>query len=310
MTLTPLPEVGEPVSLVEVGPRDGLQNEATVLSPSVRAEFVRRLAAAGCDRIEAGSFVHPKWIPSMAGTAEVFAQLSDLDGVRLSALTPNARGFADACAAAVGEVAVFMSASETHNQKNTNCGTLESLDRFAPILEQAAALEMPVRGYLSVVAGCPYEGDVAVSKVVRLAARLLSMGCYEVSLGDTIGVGTPRDIHALMDGFEAEGIRSDQLALHLHDTRGTALANVVAGLERGVRVFDSSAGGLGGCPYAPGASGNVATEDVVYLCERMGLSTRVNLDRVVQVSGWMAEQLGKEPVSRVYRAQRAQEESL
>ncbi len=297
-----LPESGTELSIVEVAPRDGLQNEAIVLAPKLRAEFIRRLTSTGISRIEAGSFVNPKWIPAMAGTADVFAELDGLNGVRLSALTPNARGFADACATSVGEVAVFMSASETHNQKNTNCSTQESVDRFAPILEQSTALGLRVRGYLSVVAGCPYEGSVAVSRVVRLGSRLLEMGCYELSLGDTIGVATPRQIHTLMDGFAAEGIDSDRLAWHLHDTRGTALANVVAGLERGVRTFDASAGGLGGCPYAPGASGNVATEDVVYLADQMGLSTGIDLDALVDVSGWMAEHLGKAPVSRVWQA--------
>ncbi len=297
-----LPDTGTKLSIVEVAPRDGLQNESVVLPPVLRAEFIRRLAATGIDRIEAGSFVNPKWIPAMAGTAEVLAALDGLTGVRLSALTPNARGFADACATAVGEVAVFMSASETHNLKNTNCSTQESVDRFTPILEQATALGIRVRGYLSVVAGCPYEGAVAVSRVVRLGARLLEMGYYELSLGDTIGVATPRQIHELMDGFAAEGIEANRLAWHLHDTRGTALANVVAGLERGVRTFDASAGGLGGCPYAPGASGNVATEDLVYLADQMGLSTGIDLDALVDVSGWMSEHLGKSPVSRVWQA--------
>jgi len=304
-----LPSSGEEVSIVEVAPRDGLQNEATVLPPAVRAEFIRRLAAVGLVRMEAGSFVNPKWIPSMAGTAEVLTELGPQPDLRLSVLTPNARGFADACGSSVGEVAVFMSASESHNQKNTNCSTQESLHRFDPILEQSAALGLRVRGYLSVVAGCPYEGSVAVSRVVRLGAKLLAMGCYELSLGDTIGVGTPRQIHALMDGFAAEGIEASQLALHLHDTRGTALANVVAGLERGVRSFDSSAGGLGGCPYAPGASGNLATEDLVYLCQEMGLVTGIDLEGLAEVSAWMAGHLGKAPVSRVWQAISAAKET-
>ena len=304
-----LPSQGVEVSIVEVAPRDGLQNEAVVLAPTVRAEFIRRLAAAGLVRMEAGSFVNPKWIPAMAGTAEVLSELGPQPDLRLSVLTPNARGFADACASTVNEVAVFMSASESHNQKNTNCSTQESLDRFAPILEQSQALGLRVRGYLSVVAGCPYEGAVAVSRVVRLGARLLAMGCYELSLGDTIGVGTPRQIDALMAGFAAEGIEASQLALHLHDTRGTALANVVAGLERGVRSFDSSAGGLGGCPYAPGASGNLATEDLVYLCNEMGLVTGVDLEGLVEVSAWMAGHLDKVPASRVWQAMSATKET-
>ena len=305
-----LPESGTELSIVEVAPRDGLQNESVVLLPELRSEFIRRLAATGIDRIEAGSFVNPKWIPAMAGTAQVLAGLEGLDGVRLSALTPNARGFADAIATPIGEVAVFMSASETHNRKNTNCGAQESLGRFAPIVEQSAAIGIQARGYLSVVAGCPYEGPVAVSRVVRLGAHLLEMGCYELSLGDTIGVATPKQIHDIMDGFAAEGIDSTRLAWHLHDTRGTALANVVAGLERGVRTFDASAGGLGGCPYAPGASGNVATEDVVYLADQMGLKTGIDLDALVDVSGWMAEHLGKLPVSRVWQAVSAAKETI
>jgi hydroxymethylglutaryl-CoA lyase len=259
--------------------------------------------------LEVGSFVNPKWIPAMAGTAEVLQELSDLEGLRASVLTPNARGFADALACPVNEVAVFMSATESHNQKNTNCSTAESLARFEPMLEQARSLGLSVRGYLSVVAGCPYEGEVAVARVVQLGRRLLQMGCYELSLGDTIGVATPRQINAILDGFAAEGLAVDRLALHLHDTRGTALANVVAGLERGVRCFDSSAGGLGGCPYAPGASGNLATEDLVYLCETMGLKTGVDLEALVEVSGWMGELLGKRPVSRVWQAVRARKDS-
>jgi hydroxymethylglutaryl-CoA lyase len=297
-----LPNAGEAISIVEVAPRDGLQNEPQVLQPKQRAEFIRRLAAAGLNRLEAGSFVNPKWIPAMAGTAEVLQELVGLEGLRASVLTPNARGFADALACPVNEVAVFMSASESHNQKNTNCSTVESLARFDPMLEQARSLGVSVRGYLSVVAGCPYEGEVSVARVVRLGRRLLEMGCYELSLGDTIGVATPRQIHAILDGFDSEGIAVERLALHLHDTRGTALANVVAGLERGVRCFDSSAGGLGGCPYAPGASGNLATEDLVYLCDTMGLKTGVDLDALVEVSRWMGELLGKRPVSRVWQA--------
>jgi hydroxymethylglutaryl-CoA lyase len=252
--------------------------------------------------MEAGSFVNPKWIPAMADTAGVLAEVAPRDGLQLSVLTPNARGFADALACDVGEVAVFMSASETHNQKNTNCSTTESLDRYAPMLEQSKAMGLRVRGYLSVVAGCPYEGPVALSRVVRLGRRLLEMGCYELSLGDTIGVATPRQIHDLLDAFHTEGVAVEHLALHLHDTRGTALSNVVAGLERGVRTFDASAGGLGGCPYAPGASGNLATEDLVYLCDEMGLKTGVDLEALVDVSRWMGTQLGKPPVSRVWQA--------
>ncbi len=303
-----LPEPDDAIAIVEVAPRDGLQNEATLISAKQRAEFIRRLVATGLTRVEAGSFVNPKWVPSMAGTAEVLAELTGLDGARLSVLTPNARGFADALASEVGEIAVFMSATESHNQKNTNCSTAESVARFTPMVEQARSVGMLSRGYLSVIAGCPYEGAVAVSRVVRLGLQLLEMGCYQLSLGDTIGVATPRQIHAILDGFDAAGVSGKQLALHLHDTRGTALANVVAGMERGLRCFDASAGGLGGCPYAPGASGNLATEDLVYLCDTMGLKTGVDLEALVQVSGWMGERLGKQPVSRVWQAVNARKD--
>jgi hydroxymethylglutaryl-CoA lyase len=304
-----LPPAGEAVSIVEVAPRDGLQNESVVLPPEQRAEFISRLAACGLKRIEAGSFVSPKWVPSMAGTAEVLKLLGDRPELRLSALTPNARGFADALASGVAEVAVFMSASETHNQSNLNCSIAESLSRYAAIIEQGRATGMPARAYLSVVVGCPYEGKVAASKVVRLGVKLLEMGCYELSLGDTIGVGTPRQVSEIVRAFTAEGVSPERLALHLHDTRGMALVNVLAGLESGVRTFDSSAGGLGGCPYAPGASGNLATEDLVYLCDGIGLQTGVNLENLVDTSAWMAEKLGKRPVSRVWQALRATKEN-
>jgi hydroxymethylglutaryl-CoA lyase len=303
-----LPPAGETLSIVEVAPRDGLQNESVVLPPELRAEFISRLAACGLKRIEAGSFVNPKWVPAMAGTAEVLRLLGDRPGLRLSALTPNARGFADALASEVAEVAVFMSASEAHNQSNLNCSIAESLSRYSAIIEQGRATGLPARAYLSVVVGCPFDGEVAASKVVRLGMKLLEMGCYELSLGDTIGVGTPRQISELIGAFAAAGVGPERLALHLHDTRGMALVNVLAGLESGVRTFDSSAGGLGGCPYAPGASGNLATEDLVYLCDGIGLQTGVDLQSLVDTSTWMAEKLGKRPVSRVWRALTAEKE--
>jgi isopropylmalate/homocitrate/citramalate synthase len=303
-----LPPAGETVSIVEVAARDGLQNESLVLPPKQRAEFISRLAACGLTRLEAGSFVNPKWIPAMAGTAEVLQLLGERPELRLSALTPNARGFADALASEVAEVAIFMSASEAHNRSNLNCSIAESLSRYTAIVEQGRATGVPVRAYLSVVVGCPYEGKVSPSKVVRLGVKLLEMGCYELSLGDTIGVGTPREVSDLLLAFAAEGVSPEHLALHLHDTRGMAMANVLAGLESGLRTFDSSAGGLGGCPYAPGASGNLATEDLVYLCEGIGLQTGVDLQKLVDTSAWMAEKLGKRPVSRVWQALSAAKE--
>ena len=304
-----LPEAGTAISIVEVAPRDGLQNESQVLPASTRAHFVERLADAGLKRIEAGSFVNPKWIPAMAGSADLFRLVEVPEGVRLSALTPNLRGYDDAVAAGVREVAVFLSASETHNKKNTNCSSAESIERFRPIIERAAAAGIPVRGYVSVVVGCPYEGDVAPERVVALGSQLLEMGCYELSLGDTIGVGTPRQVNALLEAFAAAGVPMSRLALHLHDTRGMAIANVVAGLCAGVRTFDASAGGLGGCPYAPGATGNLATEDLVYLLDGLGLDCGVDLESLGAVSAWMGEILNKAPASRVWSTLAAAKES-
>ncbi|MBF95180.1 MAG: hydroxymethylglutaryl-CoA lyase [Myxococcales bacterium] len=299
------PPPGTGITIVEVGPRDGLQNEPEKLTVQTRVKFVRALAAAGLKRIEAASFVHPKWIPSMAGAAEVMAGLRDLQGVQLSALTPNLRGLEDGLKAGLKEAAVFTSASETHCQKNINCSIEESFERFLPVAERCREAGVRMRGYVSVVAGCPYEGDVEPEQVARLSKRLIDeVGCFEVSLGDTVGVGTPSTIWSLLHAHSEAGVDRSRLALHLHDTRGTALANVLVGLSAGIRTFDSSAGGLGGCPYAPGATGNLATEDLVYMLEGMGLETGVNLAQLTEATAGICQLLGRRPPSRTWRALR------
>ncbi len=302
---SPFPPTGTAVSIVEVGPRDGLQNEPEKLTVGTRVKFVRALAAAGLKRIEAASFVHPKWIPSMAGAAEVMAELRDLEGVQLSALTPNLRGLEDGLSVGIEEAAVFTSASESHCQKNINCSIDESFERFAPVAARCREAGVRLRGYVSVVVGCPYEGAVDPERVVILTKRLLDeVGCFEVSLGDTVGVGTPATVLALLQAHIEAGVDLSRLALHLHDTRGTALANVLVGLQAGVRTFDASAGGLGGCPYAPGATGNLATEDLVYMLEGMGLETGVNLAQLSEATAGVCQLLGRRPPSRTWRALR------
>jgi hydroxymethylglutaryl-CoA lyase len=299
-----VPAAGTSVTVVEVGPRDGLQNEPTVLSVAERADFVRSLAAAGLERIEAGSFVNPKWVPAMADSAAVFEALADLTGPRPSALTPNLHGVSDALAAGVDELAMFLSASETHSQKNINASIDEALQRARSVAAAGRAGGARVRGYVSVIFGCPYEGAVPVERVVELTQELLTFGCYEVSLGDTIGVGTPREVSALIIALEDAQVDLGRIALHLHDTRGTALVNVLIGLQMGVRTFDAAAGGLGGCPYAPGASGNLATEDLVYLFDGLGLSHGVDLGLLMDATETVCAALGRAPNSRVYAAQR------
>ncbi len=286
------------IEIVEVGPRDGLQNEPVPVSPESRAELVRRLAAAGLRRIEAGGFVSPKWVPQMAGTRELFALLDDSLRNRCSALVPNLRGLADAVQAGVREIAVFGAASESFSRNNIHAGIEESLTRFAAVIREAHGHGIRVRGYVSCIAGCPYEGDVPVARVVKVARALHRAGCYEISLGDTIGTGTPRRIAEVVRACATE-IPVAQLALHLHDTYGQALANVLAGLLAGIRVFDSSVGGLGGCPYAPGASGNLATEDLLYMLEGMGLGTGVDLDAVLAADRFICGILGRPTRSKV-----------
>lgn len=289
------------VRLVEVGPRDGLQNESRPVSVSDKLQLVHDLADAGVSYIEAGSFVSPKWVPQMAGSAELFAGIQRKDGVTYAALTPNLRGFEDALAAGVKEVAVFAAASESFSQRNINCSISESLDRFLPIMEAARLHGISVRGYVSCVLGCPYEGDIAPKQVAAVANELFAMGCYEVSLGDTIGTGTPGATRTLFDVVAGQ-IPRGKLAGHFHDTYGQALANIYASLLEGIQVFDSSVAGLGGCPYAKGATGNVASEDVVYLLNGLGIETGIDLDKLIAAGQRISETLGRANGSRVARA--------
>lgn len=286
------------IRLVEVGPRDGLQNEARPLTVEQRLELINRLADSGLTEIEAGSFVSPKWVPQMADTDQVLASLNLKGPNHYPVLVPNQKGLDAAMAAGAKDIAVFGAASESFSQKNINCSIEESLNRFRPVAEQAKAAGIRVRGYVSCLVACPYEGPIKPAQVVPVVRALFDMGCYEVSLGDTIGRGTPRSIKAVLDTLLTE-FPADHLALHCHDTYGMALANIMAGLERGIRVFDSSVGGAGGCPYAPGASGNVATEDVVYLLEQEGFHTGVNLSTLVDTGRWLFHLLDKVPASRV-----------
>ncbi|MEE4916061.1 hydroxymethylglutaryl-CoA lyase [Pseudomonas alliivorans] len=289
------------VSLVEVGPRDGLQNESRPISIADKVRLVDDLTAAGLGHIEVGSFVSPKWVPQMAGSAQVLEQIQRREGVIYSALAPNFRGFEDALAAGVREVAVFAAASEAFSQRNLNCSISESLERFAPIMEAARMHGLRVRGYVSCVLGCPYEGRVTPEQVAAVANELHAMGCYEISLGDTIGTGTPGATRALFSTV-ANQISRGKLAGHFHDTYGQALVNIYASLEEGIHVFDSSVAGLGGCPYAKGASGNVATEDVLYMLEGMGIETGVDLDQVIQAGQRICDVLERSNGSRVAKA--------
>ena len=290
------------VLIYEVGPRDGLQNEPDAVPTDAKVELVRRLAGAGLRRIEITSFVSPKWIPQLADADELARRAPRVAGVAYSALVPNQAGYERFRAARLPVAAFFVSASETHNRKNVNCGVAEHLERFRPVAERARADGVRLRAYVSTVCGCPYEGEVPVASVVELVRRLAALGAEELSLGDTIGVGHPRQVRDLVRAVAAE-IPLARVALHLHDTWGRALANVQAGYEAGVRCFDAALGGLGGCPYAPGASGNVATEDVVDLFERAGVATRVNLDALVDASAWLERDVLRRALpGRVYRA--------
>ncbi|KAA8698264.1 MULTISPECIES: hydroxymethylglutaryl-CoA lyase [Pseudomonas] len=292
------------VRLVEVGPRDGLQNEAQPISVADKVQLVDALSAAGLGYIEVGSFVSPKWVPQMAGSAEVFAQIQRKPGVIYGALAPNLRGFEDALAAGVKEVAVFAAASEAFSQRNINCSISESLERFAPIMAAAQQQGVSVRGYVSCVLGCPYEGQVAPEQVAAVARELYAMGCYEVSLGDTIGTGTAGATRRM---FEVVGkdVPRAKLAGHFHDTYGQAIANLYASLLEGINVFDSSIAGLGGCPYAKGASGNVATEDVLYLLNGLGIETGIDMDKLLVAGQQICSVLGRPTGSRVARARSA-----
>ncbi|MGO8916911.1 MAG: hydroxymethylglutaryl-CoA lyase [Stellaceae bacterium] len=294
-------QVPKQVRMVEVGPRDGLQNEAQIVPAATKIALIEQLADAGLGVVEAGSFVSPKWIPQMADTAEVLARLRRKPGVSYPVLVPNMKGFAAALAAGVEEIAIFAAASESFSQRNINCSIAESLARFAPVAEAARRHGLRLRGYISCVVDCPYDGPIAPVAVADVAAKLLAMGCYEVSLGDTIGTGTPGRIQAMIDRV-AEAVPRERLAVHFHDTYGQALANILASLEHGIAVIDSSVAGLGGCPYAKGASGNVASEDVLYLLSGLGIRTGVELARLAAAGRFISQALGREPASKVARA--------
>ena len=289
------------VRIVEVGPRDGLQNEPGEVPTAVKVELIERLADAGLPAVEATAFVSPKWVPRMADHTEVLERLRRKPGVSYPVLTPNLKGFESARAAGATEVAVFGAASEAFSKKNINCSIAESLQRFQPIVELSLRHKIRVRGYVSCVLGCPYEGEVKPERVAEVAAALYEMGCYEVSLGDTIGVGTPGKARAMIEAC-ARRVPLERLAGHYHDTYGQALANIYASLELGLSTFDASIAGLGGCPYAAGASGNVATEDVVYMLHGLGIETGVDLRRLVEIGRWICGVLGREPASKVNRA--------
>jgi len=289
------------VRIVEVGPRDGLQNEPNQVPTAVKLELIERLADAGLPAVEATAFVSPKWVPQMADHTEVLERIRRKPGVAYPVLTPNLKGFEAARAAGATEVAVFAAASEAFSKKNINCTIDESLERFRPLAMEAKKHNIKVRGYVSCVLGCPYEGNVRPERVADVAAALHQMGCYEVSLGDTIGVGTPGKTKVMIEAC-ARRMPLEQLAGHFHDTYGQALANIYASLEAGVATFDSSIAGLGGCPYAKGASGNVATEDVVYLLQGLGIETGIDLDKLVAIGRWICGLLGREPSSKVNRA--------
>ncbi|MCL6631703.1 MAG: hydroxymethylglutaryl-CoA lyase [Alicyclobacillus herbarius] len=292
------------VVIQEVGPRDGLQHEPGFVQTQTKVELVQRLVDAGCRRIEVSSFVHPRWIPALADADEVFASLRRVSGVEYSALVPNLKGLERALAARVDAVSVFMSASETHNRKNINKSIAETFPVLQPVIRQAKAAGLRVRGYVSTAFGCPYEGPVPVDQVVRVSQHLLEMGVDELSIGDTIGVAVPTQVEHLLSEL-APHIPLSRVALHFHDTRGTALANIYAALEVGVSTFDASIGGLGGCPYAPGATGNVATEDVLYMLEGMGVATEIDTNRLMEVSEWLESELGRPLDSHASRVARS-----
>jgi len=292
------------VRVVEVGARDGLQNEAARVPAPVKIELIERLGQAGLPVIEATSFVSPKWVPQMADAAEVLAGLRRSPGVSYPVLVPNVQGLERAVQAGADHVAVFTAASDAFNRKNINCDIAGSLRRLQPVVERALAQNLPLRGYVSCALGCPYQGEVALSDVVRVAVALAQMGVEEISLGDTIGIGTPAKARAMLKAVAAE-VPMARIAVHFHDTRGQALANVYACLEEGVRSVDASVAGLGGCPYARGATGNLATEDLVYMLEGLGLETGVDLDALVETGRWMSAKLGREPASKLGRVKKS-----
>ena len=289
------------VRIVEVGPRDGLQNEKTIVPTAVKVELIDRLSDTGLQTIEATSFVSPKWVPQLADAADVYAAIHRKSGVRYPVLVPNLQGYERARSVGAAEIAVFTAASEAFNQKNINASIDESIARFVPVMERARADGVAVRGYVSTVLGCPYQGDVPLADVVRVAKRLHDLGCYEVSLGDTIGIGTPARARAMLAAV-AEQVPMSALAVHFHDTRGQALANILACLELGVAVVDSSVSGAGGCPYAHGATGNVASEDVVYMLHGMGIATGIDMEKLIDTGRWLSAQLVRDNGSKVGKA--------
>lgn len=299
--MTSLPRFPSRVSVYEMAPRDGLQNENAQVATHSKVRLIEALVDAGITRIEVGSFVSPKWVPQMADADEVCRMIERRPGVTYAGLCPNARGLERAIAAKVDEIAVFVSASETHNLKNVNKTTAQTLETFEPVIGPAVEHGLRVRGYVSTMWGCPYEGEVDPKRGLELAQHLLREGCYQISLGDTIGVGTPLQTQRILELFTAD-IPAEQIALHLHDTRGTALANVLMGLQMGITTFDASVAGLGGCPYAPGAAGNLATEDLVYTLHGMGIETGIDLQKLWQ-AGQVAEAIvGRELPGKVHRA--------
>ncbi|MEV0665733.1 hydroxymethylglutaryl-CoA lyase [Actinomadura luteofluorescens] len=302
MTVVPLSGLPERVTIYEVGPRDGLQNEKAVVPAEVKAEFVTRLADAGLRTIETTSFVHPRWVPQLADAEQLLDILPRSPHLRYPVLVPNERGLDRALANGVTEIAIFGSATETFARRNLNRTVDESLAMFAPVVERARAEGLWVRAYVSMVCGDPWEGDVPVEQVVSVASRMMDMGCSQLSLGDTIGVGTPGQVTALIEALTEAGIGTDRLAVHFHDTYGQALANTLAALRAGVTVVDASAGGLGGCPYAESATGNLPTEDLVWMLDGLGVETGVDLARLVAASRWMAGRLGRPSPSRVVQA--------
>ncbi|MCK1424710.1 hydroxymethylglutaryl-CoA lyase [Bradyrhizobium sp. 180] len=293
--------MSDQIRIIEMGPRDGLQNEKTVVSVGSRIAFVEALVAAGLTTVEVGAFVSPKAIPQMASSDAVLRGVSHVQGAEFHVLVPNEKGYDAASAAGAKVVSVFAAASEGFSRANINCSVAESIERFKPVLARAKADGVKVRGYISCVLGCPFDGEIKPKAVADLANSLWELGCYEISLGDTIGVGTPSKAREMLRAVAAN-IPPAHLAMHFHDTYGQALANLYAGMEEGVRVIDAAAGGLGGCPYAPGATGNVATEDVVYMLEGMGIKTGIDMDRLLAATNEMSAVLGKPPVSRVASA--------
>jgi hydroxymethylglutaryl-CoA lyase len=293
------------VKVVEVGPRDGLQNEKTQISAEDKITLIDLLAESGVSYIECGSFVSPKWVPQMATSAAVFEGITRTEGVTYAALTPNMRGFEGAVVVNANEVAIFGAASEAFSQKNINCSIEESLVRFEPIMAAAKTAGIPVRGYVSCVIGCPYDGSTEPEKVAEVAEKLFKMGCYEISLGDTTGIGTPASVQKMLQAVSTR-VPMAKLAVHFHDTYGQALVNIYTALQMGIKAVDSAIAGLGGCPYANGASGNVATEDVIYMLNGLGIKTGIDFDKLLKAGWFISDKLSREPISKVSNAYRAQ----